>query len=195
MHLLLFHLFTLVASTPLPDPSEVGIPCGHDHPDCPTLTCVPTQINCTFWKDNWFDGCPGTCQEIDITRQHIYTLCGGWGLMDDCDERIEYCRADPRHHYECGPSCDGMGICVPNHDGCGGKEEIGCGEGKVCFATPSWQENAKDCVYREVNGQMLPTCYGVCLPLRFGSDTYAKTGREEIMRNDQDGRQGGYGDD
>lgn len=81
-----------------------------------------------------------------------------------------------------------MGICIPYYENCGGKEQTACGEGKACFSTPGYNE--KDCNYVEVNGVQLPTCSGTCLPLRFGSDKYAKTGREEILRNDQDGRQG-----
>ncbi|KAK4169712.1 hypothetical protein QBC43DRAFT_197861 [Cladorrhinum sp. PSN259] len=143
--------------------TEIGTPCGVTNPDCATLTCIPTSPSCTI-----FPQCPGTCQFINVTAQRIYTKCGGWGYYDDCDERYESCIADERTTDFCGPSCDGMGICWPFADYCSSEKgyERECGEGKACF-----------------HGAF-------CLPLRFGSDSYEKTGLEEVFRNDQNGRQG-----
>ncbi|KAK0716721.1 hypothetical protein B0T21DRAFT_296111, partial [Apiosordaria backusii] len=161
-------------------PSEINSPCGLDLGDCAhPLTCIPLSTNCTRWTASWSDwaGCPGTCQSIDISVQKIYTLCGGWSLLDNCDERVEYCRRDPRND-DCGPSCDGAGICQPNDDYCGGKEQQECREGLACFIDgQDWQ----------VDGEHP---YGVCLPLRFGSERYEKTSLEESWTEEWDGRQG-----
>ncbi|KAH6855843.1 hypothetical protein B0I37DRAFT_365965 [Chaetomium sp. MPI-CAGE-AT-0009] len=144
-------------------PAEVGQPCSQTLGDCAgNLTCIPLSTDCTRWDK----GCLGTCQEIDISKQQIYTLCGGWSLMDDCNERIESCIADPRTADLCGPSCDGSGICWPFAEICGGEEKLECPEGKACFNDL------------------------ICLPLRFGSDHYEKTSLEEVYRTDQDGWQG-----
>ncbi|KAL2190246.1 hypothetical protein L209DRAFT_723727 [Thermothelomyces heterothallicus CBS 203.75] len=112
-----------------------------------------------------FTGCQGTCQDIDISKKQIYSLCGGFALYDDCDERIESCIADPRHVDTCGPSCDGPGICWPFAEICGGEEKLPCPEGKACF------------------NDLL------CFPLRFGSDYYKKSKLEEVHRTDRDGWQ------
>ncbi|KAK4152737.1 hypothetical protein C8A00DRAFT_34520 [Chaetomidium leptoderma] len=156
------------------EPSEVGQPCGKTLGDCAgILTCTPLSTNCTEWVTNWPEGCPGTCQEIDVSQQQIYTLCGGWQLMDDCDERRERCVADPRHADPCGPSCDGAGICWPFDDVCGGDTGRVCPEGKACF----------------MRSNFAGVLQGKCFPLRFGSDAYEKTGLEEMYRTDQDGYQ------
>jgi hypothetical protein len=171
MHIYFLLMLTSLAVTrPSPinqPPSEVGTPCGGSLGDCPNLTCIPLSTNCTA-----FSLCPGTCQDIDATKQQIYTLCGGWGLLDDCDERIEHCISDPRHRFECGPSCDGMGICAPLADWCSAQR----GEEKKC-------SNDKACFY---NGDQQ---FGWCFPLMFGSDDYDKTGAYEVIRTDQDGYQ------
>jgi hypothetical protein len=161
---LLFHI-SLSVAVPLDSaPSEVGQACSQTLGDCAgTLTCIPLSSNCTSWRED----CAGTCQEIDISKQQIYTLCGGWSLIDDCDERREMCVADPRRMYECGPSCDGPGICWPFKEMCGGEAGTQCPEGKVCF--------------RDM----------FCFPLRFGSDYYQKSKLEEVTRTDQDGYQEG----
>jgi hypothetical protein len=162
-------LLNIQLSTSIPldsPPSEVGQPCGQTLGDCAgTLTCIPLSTNCTQWVNTWNEGCPGTCQDIDISQQQVYTLCGGWGLMDDCDERRESCIADPRSADQCGPSCDGPGICWPYADICGGEAQIACPAGKACFEDL------------------------ICLPLRFGSDYYEKSKLEEVTRTDQDGWQ------
>ncbi|KAK3294094.1 uncharacterized protein B0H64DRAFT_399694 [Chaetomium fimeti] len=156
------------AATPVDSPpSEVGQPCGQTLGDCAgNLTCIPLSTDCTRWVNSSNEGCPGTCQEIDISKQQIYTLCGGWSLIDDCNERIESCIADPRTADSCGPSCDGSGICWPFAEICGGEEKLECPKGKACFNDL------------------------ICLPLRFGSDYYEKTSLEEVTRTDQDGWQG-----
>ncbi|KAL1839991.1 hypothetical protein VTJ49DRAFT_954 [Mycothermus thermophilus] len=149
------------------EPKEIGDRCGtYDGQflgDCADpLTCIPLSPNCTFFRDPWSSatGCPGTCQEIDISQQRIYTLCGGWHLYDDCDERIEQCSVDPRNRG-CGPPCDAGGICIPYEDTCTqGKK---CREGTVCFEKT-----------------------GACLPLRFGSDSYEKTSREHVWVDDDE---------
>ncbi|GAB1317074.1 hypothetical protein MFIFM68171_07284 [Madurella fahalii] len=168
-------------SDPVPWAAELNTPCGGGLPDCPTLTCIPLSPNCTVWNRRYGDPCPGTCQYIDITHQHIYTVCGGWGFYDDCDERFESCIADPRHDDSCGPSCDGMGICHPNMEICGFADWVGdgvgyvCPEGKACFMG----------TYRTTNGSV----GGACFPLRYGSDYYEKTKKEEVIREDQNGDQ------
>ncbi|KAK4182085.1 hypothetical protein QBC35DRAFT_550320 [Podospora australis] len=170
-------LFFLLAVNAAPlNSSEVGQDCGANFPDCPTLTCIPLSKNCTKWKDSWDKGCPGTCQAIDISKQHIYTLCGGWGLIDDCDERVESCVTDPRTQ-SCGPSCDDIGICWPYKDFCDADTGVKCPEGHACFRT-GWG------AYKSKEGT------GWCFPLRYGSDLYPKTGLEEVWRTDQDGWQG-----
>lgn len=167
---------TAAAATTIPlssrssPPSEVGDPCGQELGDCAgDLTCIPLSTDCTIWGENSEDGCPGTCQIINLDEQRIYTVCGGWHLYDDCDERVERCVADPRRYDRCGPSCDGPGICHPFAEVCGLEGDPPCPEGTVCFDSE--------------NG-------GRCFPLRFGSDTYEKTRAEEIVREDQDGWQG-----
>lgn len=171
MHLLLPLLFLL----PLATASDT--PCGATNPDCPSpLTCIPLTASCTVWPR-----CPGTCQALDRARQRIYTLCGGWRMMDDCDERIESCVADPRREGECGPSCDGPGICLPLGETCRaaveGGEPVGCPEGTDCFFTTDWM------------GVKRTT--GMCFPLRYGSDFYERSRGEEVVRTDQDGYQRG----
>ncbi|KXX77014.1 hypothetical protein MMYC01_205841 [Madurella mycetomatis] len=159
-------LSALGSSTPLHARlAEVDNPCGAELGDCPTLTCIPLSSNCTYFRE-----CPGTCQDLSVEKQQIYTLCGGWQLYDDCDERIEFCTADPRHYDTCGPSCDGLGICAPIDDYCGGNTDRECGKGKACFGG---------------HGEYVGTCF----PLRFGSDYYDKSREEEVFRTDQDGRQ------
>ncbi|KAK4121491.1 hypothetical protein N657DRAFT_535992, partial [Parathielavia appendiculata] len=161
---------------PPPPAPELGQPCSQSQGDCAgNLTCIPLSPNCTDWSDPI---CSGTCQDLTSSLHpppQIYTLCGGWALYDDCDERREMCVADPRHAAsECGPACDGPGVCWPFADVCqdiGGEEageemrKMKCPEGKVCF---------KDMF---------------CLPLRFGSDHYEKSKLEEVTRTDQDGYQ------
>ncbi|KAK0657030.1 hypothetical protein B0T16DRAFT_366814 [Cercophora newfieldiana] len=172
------------AAPPLPPSNTpIGTPCGPDIGDCADpLTCIPLSQNCTIWdQDSVFhDGpaCRGTCQDLDIQKQKIYTLCGGWRRMDDCDEAVERCVADPRHAGGCGPACDGPGICLPLGDVCGWDTGRTCGEGRECFF--EWEED----------GKLVKQCSGQCLPLRFGSDTYGKTGREEIITDRWDGWQG-----
>jgi hypothetical protein len=157
-------------------PSEVGQACSESLGDCAgTLTCIPLSTNCTRWATNWTgkEGCPGTCQDIDISQAQIYTLCGGWSLYDDCDERVERCILDPRtSEWGCGPSCDGPGICWPTTDMCSRETGMKCPEGKECFFWSS-----------------VDTESGMCFPLRFGSDLYEKTSLEEVYRTDQDGMQ------
>ena len=102
--------------------------------------------------------------------------------MDDCDERVEHCTADPRSR-DCGPSCDSGGICIPNVDVCGWEAKYKCRPGLECFIS-SWSCPAG---YR---GEGNKDCGGYCLPMRFASDAYAKTRLEEISRTDLDGRQG-----
>ena len=158
-------------------PSEVGSACGAELGDCLTLTCIPLDRNCTT-----FATCRGTCQALDNRQQQVYTLCGGWTMYDDCDERTEACVADPRHRDSCGPSCDGPGICFPLVDECGGGADANkCPDGKVCFKRTSL------CSIDPTTG--VKTCPGSCFPLRFGSDGYAKSRLEEIVRTDQDGYQ------
>ena len=159
-----------LSSRSSPPPSEVGDPCGQELGDCAgDLTCIPLSTDCTIWGENSEDGCPGTCQIINLDEQRIYTVCGGWHMYDDCDERVERCVADPRRYDRCGPSCDGPGICHPFAEVCGLEDDPPCPERTVCFGTG----NA-----------------GRCFPLRFGSDYYEKTRAEEIVREDQDGWQG-----
>jgi hypothetical protein len=158
------HLLAAAPADPQPKPTQVGDRCGtYDGEflgDCAgTLTCIPLSTNCTRFHTNWTTGCPGTCQEIDLSQQRIYTLCGGWHLYDDCDERVERCRTDPRN-FGCGPACDGPGICIPKQDTC--RDGQGCREGLACFET------------------------GDCLPLRFGSSTYPKTSQEEVWGDDDE---------
>ncbi|KAK4203164.1 hypothetical protein QBC40DRAFT_251386 [Triangularia verruculosa] len=180
-----FTLLPIVLSLPISNtttsPSEFNAPCNFDIGDCASpLTCIPLSPTCTRWaslKNSWRDGCSGTCQFIDITAQKVYTKCGGWGLIDNCNERVEYCTADPRND-DCGPSCDGMGICQPNGDYCGGKEKAECREGLACFISRG---------HLQGDGEHP---YGVCLPLRFGSDTYEKTRLEESWTEEWDGWQG-----
>ncbi|KAH6634629.1 hypothetical protein B0J18DRAFT_416795 [Chaetomium sp. MPI-SDFR-AT-0129] len=163
-------VLTLALANPLtsPQPSLINAPCGQTLGDCADpLTCIPLSINCTRWVSSLNEGCPGTCQQLDLTQQKIYTLCGGWEFRDDCDERVEVCVADPRHVDQCGPSCDGMGICWPWAESCDEGLGLECPAGRVCFKER-----------------------GICLPLRFGSDYYEKTRLEEEYRTDQDGWQG-----
>lgn len=167
---LLFLFPFTISSSPLPPPNaEIGQPCGASLGDCPTLTCIPVSKSCTNFRE-----CQGTCHPVNISEQQIYTKCGGWGFMDDCNEKFESCIADPRTDDKCGPSCDGMGICWPFMDYCGWEDGRECAPGSACFK----EERA------------WPNASGVCLPLRFGSDYYEKTNLEEIFRNDQDGWQG-----
>lgn len=102
-------------------------------------------------------------------------------MMDDCDERIESCVADPRREGECGPSCDGPGICLPLGETCRAAVEgggpVGCPEGTDCFFTTDWM------------GVKRTT--GMCFPLRYGSDFYERSRGEEVVRTDQDGYQRG----
>ncbi|KAK4149849.1 hypothetical protein C8A00DRAFT_18516 [Chaetomidium leptoderma] len=167
-------VFNIQVSVSIPlasSPPDIGQPCGQSLGDCAgTLTCIPVSTNCTQWVNSWSEGCPGTCRDIDISQVQIYTIFGGWGFMDDCDERREYCTADPRHVDNCGPSCDGFGICWPFAEVCGGETGMACPEGKACFGGD----------HRDAQG-------GMCLPLRFGSDYYEKSGLEEVFRTDQDG--------
>lgn len=159
-------LSTLATPTPLSAQlAEVGTPCGAELGDCPTLTCIPDSSNCTY-----FPRCRGTCRDLSGSPQQIYTLCGGWALYDDCDERVEFCGTDPRHYATCGPSCDAPGICHPIEDYCGGLTGRQCEGDKVCF-----------------RGEGNRT--GTCFPLRFGSDFYEKSRAVEVVRTDQDGRQ------
>jgi len=134
--LALLGLSTALPSDPLP-PTELGTPCGADIGDCPTLTCIPLSQNCTVWGASDYKSrppCRGTCQALDLSKQKIYTLCGGWSRIDDCNEAVERCIADPRHDGACGPSCDGPGICVPLVDDvCGWDTGKTCVEGKECF--------------------------------------------------------------
>lgn len=165
----LLNVAVSVAAPLASGPSEVGQPCGQTLGDCTgDLTCIPLSTNCTIWVTSWQEGCPGTCQVIDLSQAQIYTLCGGWSLYDDCDERVERCVADPRTDQGCGPSCDGPGICWRFEDTCGGETGWECPEGKACFPYGN-------------------TGTGRCFPLRFGSDYYDKTGLEEVYRTDQDG--------
>lgn len=100
--------------------------------------------------------------------------------MDDCDERVEQCIADPRSADACGPSCDGPGICAPTKDVCGDGTGMECDEGKACFP--------RMCFGDETN-ERGAACGGLCFPLRFGSDSYEKSGLVEVVRHDQDGDQ------
>lgn len=174
-------LLPLALSAPLtdaPPPTsqpQLDEPCGQSLGDCASpLTCIPLSPSCTQWTSPWSAGCPGVCRALDAAQQRVYTLCGGWALMDDCDERRERCVADPRNGGGCGPACDGPGICWPFADVCGGgtgKKNETCAEGQGCFLVFDGGEE------------------GVCLPLRFGSDYYEKTRLEEVHRTDQDGWQ------
>ncbi|KAK4159497.1 hypothetical protein QBC43DRAFT_272209 [Cladorrhinum sp. PSN259] len=152
--------------SPLPyKPSDIDTPCGLTNPDCPDpLTCIPLSKNCTTWTSTYtggHPGCPGKCQYVDYALSHKYTICGGWGLADDCFEGREVCIADPRTG-NCGISCDGKGLCHPYREMCGWDLGLTCPEGKKCG--------------------------GVCLPLRFGSDSYKKSLEEEVyQKGDQDG--------
>lgn len=115
---------------------DLNTPCGSDIGDCPSpLTCIPLSQNCTVWDSVFRDGpaCRGTCQDLDVAKQKVYTLCGGWSRMDDCNEAVEKCVADPRHAGGCGPACDGPGICVPYESVCGWDTGESCGEGMECF--------------------------------------------------------------
>lgn len=98
-------------------------------------------------------------------------------LMDDCDERMERCVADPWRADGCGPSSDGPGIGWPFWEWCDDTGK-GCKEGKVCFPA------GRDSVGEE---------WGKCFPLRFGSDYYEKTGLEEVHKTDQNGWSGEEG--
>lgn len=169
----------LLLLLPFATPSDLPTPCGGTTaPDCPApLTCIPLSTSCTAWPR-----CPGTCQALDPARQRVYTLCGGWRMMDDCDERVESCVADPRREGECGPACDGPGICHRLGETCraavvegGGEEGVGCPEGTACFFTTDW------------TGVRRTT--GMCFPLRYGSDFYERSRGEEVVRTDQDGYQ------
>ncbi|KAK4454534.1 hypothetical protein QBC34DRAFT_467965 [Podospora aff. communis PSN243] len=191
----------LPSTSPQPNPlPELNSPCGPDIGDCPgTLTCIPLSQNCTVWRIDEYSGrppCRGTCQDIDIARQKVYTLCGGWRRMDDCNEAVEQCVADPRHDGACGPACDGPGICLPKGDVCGWDTGRTCGEGRECFfgGEDVWPNGVpgsrKGCQEWEAeDGTWVKQCQGQCLPLRFGSDTYEKTGREEIITDRWDGWQ------
>jgi hypothetical protein len=165
----------------LPDAPELNSPCGAEKGDCPSLTCIPLAANCTD-----FDHCAGTCQVLSSPQQ-IYTICGGWGFFDDCDERIESCIADPRNS-DCGPPCDGMGICAPLQDYCGSGSGRVCSGDKACFKTGFM------CEEDESSGEV-SLCGGMCLPLRFGSDSYEKSKEVEVFRTDQNGNQERKGED
>ncbi|KAG7290257.1 hypothetical protein NEMBOFW57_000256 [Staphylotrichum longicolle] len=96
--------FPLALSAPLtdaPPPTsqpQLNEPCGQSLGDCASpLTCIPLSPSCTQWTSPWSAGCPGVCRALDAAQQRVYTLCGGWALMDDCDERRERCVADPRN--------------------------------------------------------------------------------------------------
>lgn len=167
-------------------PTEVGSACGAELGDCAgTLHCVPSSANCTD-----FQQCHGSCEDLSSSPQQIYTLCGGWDMIDDCDERVEYCIADPRRERDCGPSCDGPGICSVFSEICGGDYDTQCPDGKACFGgdKTEWEEYwpPRLCEYDDSypGGQ---NCAGYCFPLRFGSDHYPKSREWEIVRTDQDG--------
>ncbi|KAK3997925.1 hypothetical protein QBC44DRAFT_228838, partial [Cladorrhinum sp. PSN332] len=175
----LFFIFlpfsTLGAPSSLPyNPSDINTPCGFTNPNCPDpLTCIPLARNCTTWTSEWkglgsHPGCPGTCQYVDYSQSQNYTVCGGWASADDCYESREICIADPRTN-QCGIPCDDKGLCHPYREMCGWDTGLTCPEGKVCFGD------------------------GVCLPLRFGSDSYKKGLLEEVVRKDQDGWNGDRG--
>ncbi|KAK4222370.1 hypothetical protein QBC38DRAFT_504093 [Podospora fimiseda] len=211
MFLFFFLLFLLPLSTlAIPSPllynsSDINTACGLTNPDCPSpLTCIPLSKNCTTWTTRYHPGCPGTCQYIDYSSTQKYTMCGGWAYADDCYESKEVCIADPRTK-NCGISCDGKGLCHPYRELCGWNTGLTCPEGKVCFgdgsdeddglmydgATGGWVKR-KFCVYVTFpNGKKGTKCGGVCLPLRYGSDTYEKSLEEEVWRTDQDGWNGG----
>ena len=182
--------------------SEIGIPCGGTIGDCPSLTCIPLSQNCTIWAEDNYPyigppgGCLGTCQFVNLTEQHIYTKCGGWGLYDDCNEAVEFCTDDPRNQG-CGPSCDGNGICLPTiGSSCGFDSGLKCAPGLECFhGTPGEWTNGvpserRGCVeWTLSNGTQEKWCGGKCLPLRFGSDRYEKTKLEERWTEEFNGRQ------
>ncbi|KAK0658323.1 hypothetical protein QBC41DRAFT_385798 [Cercophora samala] len=182
--ILLLHLLPTALSAPLSNdtttPSSINAPCNFDLGDCPSpLTCIPLSPTCTRWstlQDTSWPGCPGTCQLIDLSTQRVYRKCAGWGLYFNCDEKTEYCTDDPRN-YRCGPSCDDAGICQPSDDWCGGQDKRACREGLACFIHPP--------AHVQNEGE---SPYGVCLPLRFGSDYYEKTGLEETWDAFEGGR-------
>jgi hypothetical protein len=135
MRLPILLLLPLSAALPSSNSPELNTACGADIGDCPTLTCIPLSQNCTIWGVSDYverPTCRGICQDIDLTKQKMYTLCGGWQMYDDCNEAVEYCTADPRR-TGCGPSCDGPGICIPHGDVCGWDTRRECGEGRECF--------------------------------------------------------------
>ncbi|KAK0751799.1 hypothetical protein B0T18DRAFT_320502, partial [Schizothecium vesticola] len=114
-----------------------------------------------------------------------YTLCGGWGMLDDCEERREACVADPRREGECGPACDGPGICHPRREVCGGEDGGGCPEGMECFLETD-----------QAGGR---GSTGMCFPLRYGSDYYERSREGEVVGGIRMGfrcrrgrRQGGF---
>ena len=117
--------------------------------------------------------------------------------MDDCDERIERCVTDPRNNDRCGPECDGMGICAPIVDVCEGESGRSCAADKVCFGGDVVPDDmglntmgtGRWCVEDGSGVKGKFACGGVCLPLRFGSDSYAKSRAVEVIRTDQDGNQ------
>lgn len=117
-------------------------------------------------------------------------------MYDDCNEAVEYCTADPRR-TGCGPSCDGPGICIPYGDVCGWDTRRECGEGMECFfgSADDWTNGVPGdkigCVQWQSpeDGQLKRQCRGMCLPLRFGSDYYKKTSREEIKTDEWNGYQ------
>ncbi|SPN99135.1 uncharacterized protein DNG_02170 [Cephalotrichum gorgonifer] len=179
-------LLPIITASPIDDPPEVGSACGAELGDCPSLTCIPLSKNCTD-----FSACPGTCQEIVLEDQRIYTLCGGWGFYDDCDETIEYCRSDPRTTDLCGPSCDGFGICAVSDDYCGGESGRKCGEGKVCFngISERWFPGVEHEPCSEDEDAEGLVCAGMCFPLRFGYDGYEKSMNEILVKTDEEEEQ------
>lgn len=169
-YLLFIGLSHMAACSPKTEPSDVGSPCGAELGDCAgTLHCVPLSTDCTDFRE-----CHGTCEDLHSSPQPIYTICGGWDFIDDCDERVEYCTPDPRTNEHCGASCDAMAICAILDEYCGGPDDRECPLGKTCF---------------DFGHDDSGTLWGNCFPLRFGSDTYEKSSEWEVIRYDQDGDQ------
>lgn len=195
---LLLSLFSLavVAET---ETTETPQPCGHhSNAACPSnLTCIPLSANCTqyYSPSTNHPGCPGTCQPLSLSHQQIYTACGNMIYLDACLEYREKCIADPRRGRGSGsPSGDGPGICWPFRDICGWDTGYTCQRGLACFGGGDENDEIKDqkrfCVDVLKAGERTRVCGGVCLPLRYGSDTYDKTRLEEVWRSDQSGWQG-----